>query len=197
MRLTPWESLNAEESDRGGGGTVVLYWLMTTFSSTLWSFPQKHKLQWGDGLHPLQWNIPPDINTRIRMCECFIEECYKTLQIDTHNYFYFHCKTRLLKGKINPSTTYIQFSIPMDKWILCFRVPTQVWKFGKIAENSPKLMWSLIIVRPWKVSNLVLFQTACELLKKQTSVLKILIRVVDCHVSSVFVENSWIYAWED
>ncbi len=126
---TPWETLNAKESD--GGGTVVLYWLMTTLSPSLWPFPQNHKLQWGDGLHLLQWNIPPDINTRIRMCECFIYECYKPLKRHTHDYFYFHCKTRLMKGKISPkqSAYSLVFRQAAEYFVLCsFRVPTQFWK---------------------------------------------------------------------
>lgn len=37
MSITPLESLSAEESE-AGGGTVVLYWLMTTLSPTSWPF---------------------------------------------------------------------------------------------------------------------------------------------------------------
>lgn len=58
-----------------GGGEEQLFYIdswQPSSKNNPWPFPQKHRGQWGDGLHQLPWNIPPDINTWTRMCECFI-----------------------------------------------------------------------------------------------------------------------------
>lgn len=86
-------TLNAEELAGGRNSCFIL-----THDKPLPNqcpVPHKHTLQWGDGLHSLQWNFPPDVDTRVRMCECFSKSA-KNLKIDTHDYFNFHCKTQLI-----------------------------------------------------------------------------------------------------
>lgn len=153
MSITPRESLNAEEFEGRGEEQLFSIDSWQPLSPTHDPFPQRRKttkLHWGDGLHQLPWNIPPDIiiinNTRTRMCKCFISECYTPLKKRRYTWLIFYFHVHNLKGKSTLNSQHIQFVTSTGNSILSISLGflhRSVWRVLKKLLVIYRLFWGL------------------------------------------------------
>ena len=72
----------------------------------------------------------------------------KTLK-DTHNYFYFHCKTPLIKGKINLKQPTYSSGFPFSLQ----GSYTDLNMFGKLLAHGTKLAFEAFVGEVWSFTH--------------------------------------------